>query len=185
MLSDEERAVLLALARRSVETALEGRPTPEPEKVTPAIATPAAAFVTIHKGTRLRGCIGTFDRSKRLWEVVVAFARQAAFHDSRFPPVRREELPHLQFEISVLSPLRKLDDPLDLRLGIDGVWIIGARGERGTYLPQVATETGWSKEEFLSNCARSKAGMAPDAWRDPKRATVHAYTAEVFSEGGH
>ena len=72
----------------------------------------------------------------------------------------------------------------DIRLGIDGIWLVGSRGERGTYLPQVATETGWSKEKFLSSCASSKAGMPPDAWRDPDRCTVQTYTAEVFSEGG-
>ena len=85
----------------------------------------------------------------------------------------------------MLSPLKKIDNPLDIRLGIDGIWLVGSRGERGTFLPQVATETGWTKEQFLSNCASHKAGMPPDAWRDPERCTVHTYTAEVFSEGGH
>ena len=83
----------------------------------------------------------------------------------------------------MLSPLKKIDNPLDIRLGTDGVWLVGAGGERGTFLPQVATEPGWSKEQFLSNCASHKAGMPPDAWRDPDRCTVYTYTAEVFSEG--
>lgn len=182
MLSDEERKTLLALARRSVELALDRAPLPKPEELTPALERPAAVFVTLRKRGGLRGCIGTFERTDPLWKVVAEFARSSAFRDSRFPPVKREELEGLTFEISVLSPLRKLEDPLSIRLGVDGVWIVGSRGERGTFLPQVATETGWSKEEFLSSCCSHKAGLPAEAWRDPGRATVHAYTAEVFSE---
>jgi AmmeMemoRadiSam system protein B/AmmeMemoRadiSam system protein A len=183
LLSDDERGRLLALARLSVKTSLAGEPAPQVADPTPAMASPAAAFVTLHRRGQLRGCIGTFDRSKPLWRVVVEFARHAAFSDSRFEPVTAVELAEIAFEISVLSPLRKLDDPLDIRLGVDGIWVVGSRGERGTFLPQVATETGWSKEAFLSNCASHKAGLAPDAWRDPQSATVFAYTAEVFGEG--
>jgi len=182
MLSDEERAELLALARRSVEAAFRGEPIPKPEKLTPALETKTGAFVTLHKRGRLRGCIGTFERSAPLWRVVAEYARHSAFDDNRFAPVEEKELPEIEFEISVLSPMRKLDNPLDLRLGVDGVWVVGSRGERGTFLPQVATETGWTKEEFLSNCCSHKAGLPPEAWRDPSRATVYAYTAEVFSE---
>jgi AmmeMemoRadiSam system protein A len=185
MLTDEQRLQLLKLARVSVEMALAGKPLPQLADIPDALKQNAAAFVTLHKRGRLRGCIGTFDRSKPLWEVVAQFARHAAFRDSRFPAVTAAELADLEFEISVLSPLRKLEDPLDLRLGVDGVWIVGSRGERGTFLPQVATDTGWSKEKFLSNCASHKAGLPADAWRDPERATVYAYTAEVFSEGEH
>jgi AmmeMemoRadiSam system protein B/AmmeMemoRadiSam system protein A len=182
MLNDEERVALIALARRSVETGLERQDVPAPQPLTDAMQTPCAAFVTLHKHGRLRGCIGTFDRSQPLWRVVAEFARTAAFGDRRFDPVTRDELPTLTFEISVLSPLRKLDDPLSLRLGTDGVWIVGVNGRTGTYLPQVATQTGWSKEQFLSSCAGDKARLAPDAWKDPNRATVYAYTAEVFGE---
>jgi AmmeMemoRadiSam system protein A len=183
MLSDEERKDLLALARRSVETSFGGAGLPKPERMTPALETKTGGFVTLHKGGRLRGCIGTFDRSHPLWHVIAEYARHAAFQDTRFKPATQGEIPEIEFEISVLSPLKKIDNPLDIRLGTDGIWLVGSRGERGTFLPQVATETGWTKEEFLSNCASHKAGMAPDAWRDPDLCTVYTYTAEVFSEG--
>lgn len=182
LLSDEERSELLALARASVKAAFRNEPIPTPKKLTPGLQMKTGAFVTLHKRGQLRGCIGTFERSEPLWRVVAEYARHSAFDDTRFPPLEESELPEVEFEISVLSPMRKLENPLDLRLGIDGIWIVGSRGERGTFLPQVATETGWTKEEFLSNCCLHKAGLPPDAWRDPKRATVYAYTAEVFSE---
>jgi AmmeMemoRadiSam system protein B/AmmeMemoRadiSam system protein A len=185
MLTDEERKTLLALARKSLELAFESRGVPGPERTTPALKMKTGAFVTIHNRGRLRGCIGSFGRDAELWRVVGEYARRAAFHDPRpgLGNVTKAELPRVDIEISVLSPLRKLENPLDLRLGTDGVWIVGANGRTGTYLPQVA-EHFRTKEEFLSDCCRNKAGLASGAWRDPRQATVYAYTAEVFSEGG-
>ena len=151
--------------------------------LTPSLRTKTGAFVTLTKGGRLRGCIGTFSRDTELWQVVVEYARVAAFKDGRFRPLAREELSQIEFEISVLSPLRKLKNPLDIRLGVDGVWIKGAGGATGTYLPQVGKRFK-TKEQFLSDCTKNKARLPADAWRDPKKATVYAYTAEVFSEGG-
>jgi len=182
MLSDDERKELLHLARTSVELYFDGRPAPRPAKLTEALSMKSGAFVTLTERGELRGCIGTFDRSMPLWRVVADRARSAAFADTRFRPVGREELDDIRFEISVLSPYRKLDDPLSIRLGVDGILVEGRGGRGGTFLPQVATETGWSKEEFLSNCCAHKAGLAPGAWRDPEQVAVYAYTAEVFSE---
>jgi len=183
MLSERERKMLLSLARKSVGLAFDKKNVPPLAGLPPALKTKAGAFVTLTKGGRLRGCIGTFSRKTEVWKVVVEYARVAAFKDSRFRPLAKAELAQVEFEISVLSPLRKLKDPLDIRLGVDGIWIVGAGGGTGTYLPQVGKRFK-TKEQFLSDCTKNKARLPADAWRDPRKATVYAYTAEVFSEGG-
>ena len=190
--TEEERRKLLAIARESIAAKLEKRKADYPEVTESGLLEPSAAFVTLHIRSRaddsspgmLRGCIGTFERSQPLWEVVTEYARHAAFGDPRFPPVAARELPRIRIEISVLSPLRRLDDPLSFRLGVDGIEVeeVGGMRRRGTYLPQVATETGWDKETFLSHLCSEKAGLSPDAWRDREKVRVRAYSAEVFSE---
>jgi AmmeMemoRadiSam system protein A len=112
--------------------------------------------------------------------MVVEMAQASATGDPRFldDPITPDELPNLDIEISVLSPLKKTTDPLSLRLGVDGIYI--KRGlYSGCFLPQVAEETGWTKEEFLSYCCSHKAGLPADAWKDPKT-DVFLFTAEVF-----
>ena len=105
----------------------------------------------------------------------------SATADSRFfaDPVTVEELNSLYIEISVLSPLKRTAEPLSLRLGIDGIYIRMGHLS-GCFLPQVATETGWSKEEFLSYCCAHKAGLSADAWKEPET-EVYLFTAEAFS----
>jgi uncharacterized protein (TIGR00296 family) len=100
--------------------------------------------------------------------------------DSRFfgQPITQGEVKDLEIEISVLSPLKKTTDPLSLRLGIDGIYIKKGYAS-GCFLPQVATETGWSKEEFLSSCCSHKAGLKADAWKD-KNTEVYLFTAEIL-----
>jgi uncharacterized protein (TIGR00296 family) len=107
-------------------------------------------------------------------------AKASATGDPRFfaDPIAPDELNELDIEISVLSPLQRTDNPLGLRLGVDGIYIKRGRAS-GCFLPQVATETGWSKEEFLSYCCAHKAGIAPDAWRQPGT-EVYLFSAEVF-----
>jgi AmmeMemoRadiSam system protein A len=115
-----------------------------------------------------------------LIELVVEMAKASATGDPRFfsDPIRPEELGQLDVEISVLSPLKRTDDPLSLRLGIDGIYIkLGSAS--GCFLPQVATETDWSKEEFLSYCCAHKAGLPADAWKDPNT-EVYLFTADIF-----
>ena len=109
-------------------------------------------------------------------------ASASATRDSRFSanPITAKELDELDIEISVLSPLEKTDDPLSLRIGIDGIYIVKA-GRTGCFLPQVATETGWTTEEFLSNCCGHKVGLEPDAWKESDT-EVYLFTAEVFGE---
>jgi len=106
----------------------------------------------------------------------------AATRDQRFlmNPITPGELDQIDIEISVLSPLEKTDDPLSLELGKHGIYI--KRGwSSGCFLPQVATETGWSKEEFLSRCCGGKAGLTAEAWREPDT-EVFLFTAEIFGE---
>lgn len=106
-------------------------------------------------------------------------AMAAATQDTRFRPVALPELDKIDIEISVLSPLKKMSSLNELELGKSGIYIVkGMRG--GCYLPQVADETGWSKEEFLDHCCVEKAGLEPDAWK--KDADVFLFTAVVFSE---
>ncbi len=102
----------------------------------------------------------------------------AAVQDPRFKPVVYDELSQLDIDISVLSPLRKISSPDELVIGRDGI-LIKKGNTSGTYLPQVAAETGWSKEEFLGHCSRDKAGLGWDGWKD---ADLYVYTADVFSE---
>lgn len=156
--------------------------TPAPALTPPADADPNRAhsgvFVTLHRAGRLRGCMGTLDPSPPLIEAVRSAALSAALHDPRFPPVTAEELSDLDVEVSVLSPptaMRSLDD---LVLGKHGI-IIQAGPRRGLFLPQVATDHHFDKETFLARCCSEKAGLAPDAWRDPAT-TVQLFTAEKY-----
>ena len=175
-----EKALLLDIARRSIADSLAGR---SAQPVSEALLTPAlrkrcGAFVTLNEGGRLRGCIGNLVGRRPLWQTVQAMARAAAFEDPRFRPVGAAELPGIDIEISVLSPLRRIHSVSEVELGRHGIYIV--KGPRsGTFLPQVATDTGWTREEFLGHCARDKAGLGWDGWRD---AELYTYEAEVFGE---
>jgi AmmeMemoRadiSam system protein A len=180
-MNDLQKKVLLEVARDNVEEAVNRRPASKPHSDDPELNKPSGCFVTLKNGEDLRGCIGQFVADRPLIEMVAEMARASATGDPRFfgNPITAAELPQLDIEISVLSPLKKTDDPLSLRLGVDGIYI--KRGfASGCFLPQVATETGWSKEEFLSYCCAHKAGLPPDAWKD-KKTEVFLFTAEIFS----
>ena len=143
-----------------------------------ALKTPCGAFVTLRRDGELRGCIGRFDASEPLYGVVQQMAIAAATEDPRFPPVKAGELAGLEIEISVLTPMRRISSVDEFELGKHGIYM--KSGNRsGTFLPQVAAETGWSREEFLGHCARDKAGLGWDGW---KTAELYVYEALVFSE---
>ena len=182
MLSDSDRKTLLRIARETIEAAVTGTAAPQIAVESEALEAPCGAFVTMKNGGRLRGCIGTFGAQGPLYQTVMEMAA-AATRDPRFPgdPVTAGELERIDIEISALSPLEKVDDPLrDIELGRHGIYVQGPYGS-GCFLPQVATETGWSKEEFLSHCCAGKAGMPPDAWKSPE-VTVSRFEAEIFGE---
>ncbi len=182
MLSDRDKRTLLRIARATVKATVRGASPPTLVPESEALQAPCGAFVTLRNGDHLRGCIGTFVARGPLHETVREMAA-AALRDPRFliNPVTAPEVEQLTIEISALSPLEKVDDPLrNIELGRHGIRIDGPYGS-GCFLPQVATETGWSLEEFLSQCCAGKAGLQPDAWMSPG-VTVYRFEAEVFSE---
>jgi len=180
-MSPAARQRLLEIARKALTEVVNGRPLPADPVADPELQGHQGAFVTLKRGEALRGCIGQFTADRPLYRVVREMAQSSALRDPRFPPVRPAELDGLTVEISVLSPMRRVSDPMnEVELGKHGIYI--KRGfQTGTYLPQVATEHHMSKEEFLSSCSAGKAGLPPDAWKDPAT-EVYVYTAEVFSE---
>lgn len=175
--SASDRALLHAMARESVQARLAGRDWAKPASVPPLLAEKRGAFVTLKKKGRLRGCIGHIVGTQPLYLTVAAMAQAAAFEDPRFLPLKPEEFPDLEFEISVMSPLEKLADPGQVEVGRHG--LILRRGVRqGLLLPQVPVEYGWDRRQFLEATCE-KAGMEPDCWKDPAtEATV--FSAEVF-----
>jgi len=179
-MNEAQKEILLKTARNTVEAVITRKPIPKPESDDPELTANCGCFVTLKNQDQLRGCIGQFTSEMPLLELVVEMAKASATGDPRFfaDPITPDELEQLDIEISVLSPLKRTDDPLSLRLGIDGIYIKKG-GASGCFLPQVATETGWSEEEFLSYCCAHKAGLAPDAWKDPST-EVYLFSADVF-----
>lgn len=177
----EQQLQLLHLARQAIRASLTRQPQPELPDIAPAQEEFGGAFVTLHKAGRLRGCIGRFNPGTTMAETVRDMA-VAALNDPRFvtTAVTSSDLPDIDIEISILSPMHPTQDPLSLRLGVDGIYI--RQGSRsGCFLPQVATEQRWDTEQFLSRCCAGKAGLPADAWRDP-RTQVYLFSAEVFAD---
>jgi AmmeMemoRadiSam system protein A len=124
----------------------------------------------------LRGCIGTFEPREPLYELAISYAIHSGFGDPRFERLNAKELPKIKIKISVLSPLRRVKSPEEVIVGKHGIEIV--RGfNSGCFLPEVATEYKMSREEFLSTCCSHKAGLPPDAWKDPK---TEIYVFETF-----
>lgn len=139
------------------------------------------AFVTLKNKGQLRGCLGEFEPQKNLLEVIKDRTIAVVSEDPRFEPVTKEELPDIKIEISVLTPMRKISDWRKIKLGEQGVTIVkGNNG--GTFLPQVATDTGWSLEEFLGQLCSQKAGLAWDCYKDLET-QIYVYEAKVMEEG--
>ena len=177
MLTPHDQQRLLRHARRAIAARLEGRPL-EPLPSAGALDEPAAAFVTIRLGGRLRGCIGSVEDDESLHEVVARCAGDAATRDPRFPPLPPADLPDVRLEISVLTPFRRVADPAETEVGRHGV-MVEQGPNRALLLPQVAPEWGWDRDTFLSQTC-VKAGLPADAWRTG--AAVHTFEAQVFEE---
>ena len=174
-LTEEDKNQLHEIAWRSLTTAFEGKPIPNPE-VSDVLKTPCGAFVTLKKNGQLRGCIGYMAEDTPLHEIVAEMARSAAFEDFRFPRLQRSELRDIDVEISVLTPRRRIQSIDEFQLHRHGL-LIRKGNHSGTFLPQVADEVNWTKEEFFGHCARDKAGIGWDGWRD---AELYVYEAIVF-----
>ncbi len=179
-LTNGEKTELLEIARNTIRHYLE---TNEIMKIddkgfSGKMLTPLGAFVTLTSKGTLRGCIGQFTADIPLYRVVQEMAISAATRDTRFDPVTMRELNQLDIEISVLTPMRKIKSIDEIQLGRHGIYI--RKGNRaGTFLPQVADQTGWNLEQFLGFCARDKAGIGYEGWKD---ADIYVYEAYVFKE---
>jgi len=179
-MTEKQKNILLDIARDAVTAAVNGKSVDMPVSDDPDLNVECGCFVTLKNRGNLRGCLGQFTSDKPVIELISEIAGASASKDIRFRgnPITPDELDDLDIEISLLSPLKKTDDPLSLRLGVDGIYII-KNGQSGCFLPQVATEIGWNKKEFLSYCCSGKAGLSPNAWKDPDT-EVYLFTAEIF-----
>ena len=175
-LTDEDKSLLKKIAYDSIKDSLDGKPVSHLSPLPSHLSSKCGAFVSLHKQGRLRGCIGHFGEDVPLYEIVAEMARAAAFEDPRFLPVTRDELDDLDIEISVLTPMRRIQSLDEFELHRHGIYI--RKGYRsGTFLPQVADEVNWTKEEFVGHCSQDKAGLGWDGWRD---AELYVYEAIVF-----
>jgi AmmeMemoRadiSam system protein A len=179
-LSNDDCRALIGLARAAIESAVVENHLPEFCQPAGLLLVPAGAFVTIRSGGQLRGCVGQVESPGPLGDTVVRAAINAALHDSRFSPVRPEEVEGLEIEISVLSPMEAIA-PEAIAVGRHGLMVVKSE-QRGLLLPQVAVDRHWSAGRFLEEtCA--KAGLPRDSWQFPST-HVFAFTAEVFCESG-
>lgn len=180
-LSATDKQILLKIARTSIDQYINNKEKlsiTHPDTLSSSLRTRCGAFVSLHTQGKLRGCIGTFRTDKPLNEVVNEMAIAAATKDYRFDRVTSEEVNSLEIEISVLTPMQKVSSIDEITLGKHGIYIKKG-GHTGTLLPQVATDNNWTKEEFLGYCARDKAGIGWNGWKD---AEIYTYEAIVFSE---
>lgn len=178
-LNQEEQEKLLAIAKTSVETYVKEGKILEFKIDEPSLSKKLGAFVTLKEKGQLRGCIGRFSPTNiPLYEVVSQMAIAAAVQDRRFSPVSKEELRELEYEISVLSPLKKINDPKEIELGKHGVEIKKS-SKSGVFLPQVATENNWDLEKFMGELCSQKAGLAWDCWKQ-KDTEIYVFTVQVF-----
>ncbi len=179
-LNADEREELLRVARASVESVVRmGRRLPDPAPKSEALAQDRGAFVTLRKNGELRGCIGYVAPTKPLVLTVRDVAAMAAVEDTRFRPVAQQELPLIDYEVSVISPMRRVLDVNEIVVGRHGL-LVRRNGREGLLLPQVPLEEGWNRTGFLEN-ACLKAGLPKDAWKDA-RTDIFSFTALVFSE---
>ena len=180
ILTGKDKKELLSLARSTITAYIKSGVMPEfnPADSCLSLQTYAGAFVTLTKNKRLRGCIGHFDADLPLWKVIQKMAIASATMDNRFGRVGEDEIHALKIEISVLTPMKRIRSIDEFIPGKHGIYIKKGRLS-GTFLPQVALQTGWSKEEFLGHCSQDKAGIGWDGW---KTAELYTYEALIFGE---
>jgi hypothetical protein len=176
-LTAEEKKVLRQIAQSSIERRLKKEPPPKIELTGEHLKENRGAFVSLHKHGQLRGCIGTIQPIRPLYQVVEEMAAAAAFEDSRFDPVTLQELSDLELEISVLTPLQRVKNIQEIEIGKHGLYI-----KKGFYsgllLPQVATDYNWDRQTFLEETCR-KAGLNRNAWKE-KGTEIYMFSADIF-----
>ena len=178
-ITEKDRKTLLNIARKTIEeqSLNHSKYIFDTSELSETLNSGCGVFVSLHKKGALRGCIGLTASELPLYQSVQEMAISAAYHDYRFKPLEVDELKDLEIEISVLSPMKKIENIAEIKLGKHGIFI-EKDNRSGLFLPQVATDTGWSKEEFLGHCARDKAHIEWDGW---KTATIYIFTATVFA----
>jgi MEMO1 family protein len=180
-ITEEEKNILVLLAAKAIAEKIDpgfisSPPIPE---LSENLQYRCGAFVSVYVDGELRGCIGTFSEEESLYINVGKMAVSAATEDSRFRSIQADELSRLELEISILTPRKRIFDPSEIIIGKHGIFL--KRGlNRGTLLPQVAVKQEWTPEEFLGNCARYKAGIGWEGW---KNAEIYTYEAIVFRSG--
>jgi AmmeMemoRadiSam system protein B/AmmeMemoRadiSam system protein A len=175
-LTEADRAELVELARSAIHARVTEGAVPAVEAESPRLRTDRAAFVTIKRNGRLRGCIGDIVAHQPLYESVLENAANASSRDARFPPMSEAELADMSIDVSVLSALVPVQEAGEIRVGRDGV-VISHQGRSGVFLPEVATEQGWDRETLLTQVSR-KAGLPPDAWKNG--AQLFRFTTEAI-----
>ena len=176
-LSPEEKRTLLEIAHQAIRARCLGDPMPEVPITSAKLKEKRGAFVCLHKGEALRGCIGMIEGREPLHETIKNMAIQAAFSDPRFCALDTSELGEIDVEISVLTPLERIRDPSRIEIGKHGL-LIRKDYHSGLLLPQVATEHGWSRSQFLEWTCK-KAGLAPNAWKETGT-EIYIFSADIF-----
>ena len=179
MLDKEDKAALLRLARETLKSHLTWKTPPAYTAAGGALVERKGAFVSLHRGDELRGCIGQLYPDRELYKVVEHCVLSAALEDTRFPPVTSDEVEDLSIEISILTPFRRIARIEEIEVGKHGLYIVQG-GFRGLLLPQVAVQYGWDSLTFVKQTCR-KSGLPESAWQDPNT-IIHTFEAEVFSD---
>ena len=180
MLTDSQKKRLLGIARESIAIFLKDGTRKLFTESDSVLNKVMGAFVTLHEGAELRGLTGNMVGHGPLYQTVADMAVEAATGDPRFSSLSPEDLDKINIEISVLSSMKKVSGHNEVKIPGHGVLIRCPSGS-GVYLPQVATECRWNKEEFLTSLCAHKAGLRSDAWKDPST-EIYVFTAEVFGE---
>lgn len=177
-LNDKEKKELREIARLSLYEATinNNKISIDESRISSKLKEPLGAFVTLYKNGKLRGCIGTFEADEPLYKVVMKMAVASAKFDNRFQEVIPDELKDIEIEISVLTPRKRINFLDEIVLGRHGIYI--KKGSKnGTFLPQVASQMNWNVEEFVGNCAKEKAKIGFDGYKD---AEIYTFEAIVF-----
>lgn len=180
LLTQSQKEKVLVIARKTLIQKIKADKIYQPEVRDDKLKEELGVFVTLRKGGQLRGCIGSIIARESLYLGVRNMAIAASNQDPRFVPVSEAELDQITIEVSVLSPLKKIDNPDQIILGTHGV-LVKKDFKSGLFLPQVAEETGWSKKEFMDNLCVHKAGLSSDCWQRGE-CDIFIFSAEVFSE---
>ncbi len=179
MLNKKESSVLMKIAREAITHFVHKqtyRPTPREEK---NLTQRSGCFVTIKQDGQLRGCIGNFQSERPLYQEIAEMATASCSKDPRFHPMEEAELENFSLEISVLSPLEKIEDCEQIEVGKHGIYI-EKNFSRGVLLPQVATDYGWDRQTFLQQTCL-KAGLPTNAWQESD-AEIYIFSAQIITE---